>query len=593
MAKRGTIEKSLTKITGILLMMLAFFVLFPSGKVYAQDYGLWVNNVQVTDDNKGNVLDDADASVKFDSSTNTLTLNGASITEGYSYPDYYNPFTIGIYSTLDSLKIEGNAKISGCHTGILQSYSEGVLYINGDGAGIVIEGENFGIRRITSKSYNIGNIILGGNITVSSKDNAAISSWGSIEIENGSVLTAANSTQKYGIISNRGDIIVHGGTLTASGTDIGIGQYYTGDKEFAGNIEIEDGTITASSNNTAINSYKRIDIKGGTVTANGGSVGVTSLETISIGKNITRLTATGSGKAVSSNTIEFGGNPILVTPSGGNYNGQDILDSAGAIAKKVVIEPGPDNVKVSGVTLNKTSAKIEKGKTITLKAKVSPSNATNKNITWSSSNTKVATVKNGVVTAVAKGTANITVKTKSGGKTAVCKITVISPVAATGVKLNKKTADLEKGKTIALKATVSPSNATNKGVTFKSSNKKIATVDNKGVVKGIKPGKATITATTANGKKATCTVTVVIKLKSFKFAKNSYTVNKNKTITPKLTFSPKDATNQKVTYKSSNTKVVTVDKNGKITAKKKGKAKITATSKENKKLKAECEIIVK
>ncbi len=593
MERLGTPTKAVTKIAGMMLMMLALFILFPSGKAHAQDYGLWVNNVQVTDENKANVLGDANESVKFDSSTNTLSLNGAIINDGYTYPDYYNPFTIGIYSTLDRLSITGSAKISGCHTGILQNYSEGVLNINGDGAGIVIDVESFGIRRITSKSYDVGSIILGGNITVSAKDNAAITTWGSIEIQKGSVISAANSTQKYGMISNRGDIIVHGGTVTAKGTEIGIGQYYEGSKEYAGNIEIEGGTVSAASDKVAMNSYKMIDITGGTVTAKGGYIGVRTLDTISIGKNIVKLTATGTDKAVSSYAMQFSGNPVLVTPVNGDYNGLDILDSAGAIAKKVIIEQGPDVVRVSGVKLNITSKTLLKGDTLTLKATVSPSNATNKSVTWSSSNTKVATVKNGVVTAIGKGTANITVKTKSGGKTAVCKITVKNPVAATGVKLNKKTASVEKGKSITLKATISPSNTTNKAVTFKSSNKKIATVDKKGVVTGVKPGKVTITVTTANGKKATCTVTVVIKLKSFKYAKSSYSVKKGKTITPKLTFSPKDATNKEVTYKSSNTKVATVDKNGKVTAKKKGKVKITATSKENKKLKAECEVIVK
>ncbi len=509
MERLGTPTKAVTKIAGMMLMMLALFVLFPSGKAYAQDYGLWVNNVQVTDENKANVLGDANESVKFDSTTNTLSLNGAIINDGYTYPDYYNPFTIGIYSTLDRLNITGSAKISGCHTGILQKYSEGVLNINGDGAGIVIDVESFGIRRITSKSYDVGSIILGGNITASAKDNAAITTWGSIEIQKGSVISVANSTQKYGIISNRGDIIVHGGTVTAKGTEIGIGQYYEGSKEYAGKIEIEGGTVSAASDKVAMNSYKMIDITGGTVTAKGGYIGVKTLDTISIGKNIVKLTATGTNKAVSSFAMQFSGNPVLVTPVNGDYNGLDILDSAGAIAKKVIIEQGPDIVRASGV------------------------------------------------------------------------------------KLNKKTASVEKGKSITLKATVSPSNTTNKAVTFKSSNKKIATVNKKGVVTGVKPGKVTITVTTANGKKATCTVTVVIKLKSFKYTKSSYSVKKGKTITPKLTFSPKDATNKEVTYKSSNTKVATVDKNGKVTAKKKGKVKITATSKENKKLKAECEVTVK
>ena len=78
------------------------------------------------------------------------------------------------------------------------------------------------------------------------------------------------------------------------------------------------------------------------------------------------------------------------------------------------------------VKLNKTSQTIEKGSTVSLTATVNPSNATNKGVTWTSSNTKVATVNStGKVTAIDSGSATITVKTKDGNKTASCKITVI------------------------------------------------------------------------------------------------------------------------------------------------------------------------
>ncbi len=513
MEDRRTIEKTAIRISGMLIMILALFVLFPARKVYAESYGLWVNNVQVTDENKDNVLGDAGISVKFDSASNTLTLNNASITEGYTYPDYYNPFTIGIYSTLSKLNIQGSGTISGSHTGILQNYSEGTLYIKGVDNGLTISGEHFGIRRVTKNSYDIGNTVLGGKITAACGDQSAIISWGSIEIENGSEINATYDDKtgvpnKYGLICNRGDIVIHGGTVTARGSEIGLGQYYNGSKELRGDIVIEDGTVTATGDTYAINSYKTINLKGGTVTAKGGRIGINTLETISLGKNVRRISSAGTNKAASSKTMSFEGNPVLVTPSGGQYNGADIIDSAGAIAKEVIIEPGGAEAAVKSLKLNKTSASVEKGKTIKLKA------------------------------------------------------------------------------------TVNPSTATNKEITFKSSNKKIATVDSNGVVKAIRPGKATITAMAGNGRKATCKITVIIKTKSVTFSRKSYNVKKGKTITPKLTFKPKDATNKEVTYKSSNIRVATVDKNGNVKAKKKGKVKITATSKENKKIKAECEVVV-
>ena len=163
------------------------------------------------------------------------------------------------------------------------------------------------------------------------------------------------------------------------------------------------------------------------------------------------------------------------------------------------------------IVLGKTAAAVQKGRSLALSAVVSPINATNKSVTWKSSNVKIATVtQKGVVTGVKVGTAIITVTTKDGGRRASCKITVTNPVVKVkSVKLSKKTAAIKKGRKLALKATISPSNATNKSVTWKSSNKKIATVTNKGVVKGFKKGSATITVTTKNGKKtAKCKVTV-------------------------------------------------------------------------------------
>ena len=166
-------------------------------------------------------------------------------------------------------------------------------------------------------------------------------------------------------------------------------------------------------------------------------------------------------------------------------------------------------ISVNKVTLSANRASISIGQTMTLRASVSPENASNKKITWKSSDSKIATVSSsGVVKGVKKGTATITATTVDGNKIAKCTITV-KPISVKSVKLGKKTASVKKGKKLTLKATVSPSNATNKAVSWTSSNKKIATVSSKGVVKGVKKGKATITVTTKDGKKtAICKVTV-------------------------------------------------------------------------------------
>ena len=169
-------------------------------------------------------------------------------------------------------------------------------------------------------------------------------------------------------------------------------------------------------------------------------------------------------------------------------------------------------VGVTGVTLNKSSLSLDVGDTETLTATVTPGNATNKAVSWSTSNAAVATVANGVVTAVAPGSATITVTTADGGKTAACSVTVTEDgttgVPVTGVTLNKSSLSLTVGGTETLTATVAPSNATNKAVTWSTSNAAVATVAN-GVVTAVAAGSAVITVTTADGSKtAACSVTV-------------------------------------------------------------------------------------
>ncbi len=249
----------------------------------------------------------------------------------------------------------------------------------------------------------------------------------------------------------------------------------------------------------------------------------------------------------------------------------------------VVINP-------TGVKLNKTSVSLVKGKNVTLKATVNPSNASNKKVTWTSSNKKVATVSNGKVTAKNYGTAVITAKT-SNGKKATCKVTVKNPktVNPTSVKLSKTSVTLGKGKTTTLKAKVNPGNATNKKVTWTTSNKKVATVSNgKITAKGV--GTATITVKTANGKKATCKVTVRNLPTKVKLSKTSATLKKGKTLTLKATVTPSKNVISTVTWTSSNSKVAAV-KNGKVTAKAKGTATITVKTSNGKT--AKCKITVK
>ncbi len=254
-------------------------------------------------------------------------------------------------------------------------------------------------------------------------------------------------------------------------------------------------------------------------------------------------------------------------------------------------------VSVSGVSLDQTSLSLKPGDIEVLTATVSPTNASNTNVTFSSSNTSVATVNNiGIVTAKAAGTATITVKTADGNKTATCKVTVSNPtVAVTGVILDKTSVSLVEGDATTLQATVSPSNATNKAVTFTTSNDHVATVSAGGAIVAIAPGTATITATTADGSKtANCLVTVTAKTVSVTgvtLNKTSATLTGGETVALAATVAPANATNTAVTYTSSNANVASVSADGVVTAKAAGEATITVTTKDGSKT-ATCKITV-
>ena len=259
------------------------------------------------------------------------------------------------------------------------------------------------------------------------------------------------------------------------------------------------------------------------------------------------------------------------------------------------LEPAPSAISVTGVTLNKSTLSIQVGGSETLTATVAPKDASNKKVTWKSSNEAVATVANGKVTAVKAGEATITVTTEDGGKTASCKVTVKDAVVAvTGVTLNKSDLSLETGASETLTATVAPADATNKKVTWKSSDAAVATVDANGKVTGVKAGEATITVTTEDGgKTASCRVTVSdkeVKVTGITLAALAIYVGESKSIT--ATVKPDDATNKELTWKSSDTAVATVDATGKVTGKKTGSATITATAQDGSGVSGSCTVTV-
>lgn len=178
---------------------------------------------------------------------------------------------------------------------------------------------------------------------------------------------------------------------------------------------------------------------------------------------------------------------------------------------------GEEKVPVTSITINKTNVTLYIGETTILTTTIGPSSATNKSVTWSSSNPSIATIdSNGKVTAKMQGTTTITATAKdASGITATCTIIVKErEMEVTSIKINPSSLTLYEQETATITATIEPSDATNKNVTWSSSNPSIATVDNNGNVTAIAEGKTTITATAkdASGITATCQVTVKKKL---------------------------------------------------------------------------------
>ena len=178
----------------------------------------------------------------------------------------------------------------------------------------------------------------------------------------------------------------------------------------------------------------------------------------------------------------------------------------GASCGKEPEQPKP--VAVKGITLNATSLSLTEGETADLIATISPKDADNKTVLWSTSNGSVASVNNGKVTAIKAGLATITAKSDDGGYTASCSLTV-SPatIEVTSISLSKIELSLEEDESETLIATITPDNATDKTVAWSSSDGSIVSVSGTGIVTGLKPGAATITAS-CGGKTATCEVTV-------------------------------------------------------------------------------------
>ena len=248
-------------------------------------------------------------------------------------------------------------------------------------------------------------------------------------------------------------------------------------------------------------------------------------------------------------------------------------------------------IPVEHVVLDQENLTLAKGSEKKIQATVSPSNATDKNIEWRSSDENIATVnQDGVVTAVGQGKAIITATSVDGGISSSCDVTVFIPVEH--VVLDQENLTLAKGSEKKIQATVSPSNATDRNIEWRSSDENIATVNQDGVVTAIGPGIAIITATSVDGGiSSSCDVTVFIPVEGIILNRNEVVIVEGKTESLSAIIQPVDATDKSIEWSSSDNEIVRVDWDGLITAIAPGKAVITATSSEGDH-KASCEVEV-
>lgn len=171
-----------------------------------------------------------------------------------------------------------------------------------------------------------------------------------------------------------------------------------------------------------------------------------------------------------------------------------VVTDDGKITSSCTVSVAKKVVNVSSITLNKNSVDLKAGTTERLTYSLSPSNATNQKVRWTSSDDSIASIsEDGVISAKSGGNVRISIITDDGGHIASCDVNV-SEILVTELSLNKSNFQMEKNSTVKIGCSVQPSDATDKEITWSSSDTKIATVDQSGNVKGISYGMATITA---------------------------------------------------------------------------------------------------
>ena len=427
--------------------------------------------------------------IKWDGST--LTLNGAKIKGATSSESLYA--TVGIYAFSSSGDVSLNIALQGVNEIFDSSHGIWVYSSSNDTASLAITGENGSSLNASGSSSGILVQSNSGNATLTIQ-NADVTAENSSSSGDGVTVRAGSSSSA--------SLTVDGGSLTATDkNDNGAGIRYTFGSSSSGSgtpsLTVSGNTIVRANGGISDNSSTDIQI-GGDNNSSGGVV-------------FNNGTGTVYGDVTLQENLTIGEGESLTLDDGASLdtNGYTLTVNGGTLTGDVT---GDVIYKVTGVSLSPSTLTLNVGVEATLTPTITPDNATDKSVTWKSSALGVATVDtNGKVTAVAEGTATITVTTADGGKTATCEVTVTQPAETpvTSVTLDKTRLTLDVGGSDTLTATVKPDDATNKAVTWSTSNEKVATVNN-GVVTAVGAGTATITAVASDGsgKTATCEVTV-------------------------------------------------------------------------------------
>ena len=415
--------------------------------VWAEDYGIKIGGVAVTSDNYTNITSSnfpavTSGYVTYDPSTRTLTLIYANIAGTISFLNNSAGFTLSLTKNTVNV-VSGN--------------SNNALYV--DRVPLTISG--------------------GGTLMVSSNTTNCI--YLNYNASNDYTLSIENST------------------VIASGTAAGIWCPST-----YGTLNIDNSTVMATGlQGGSVRGMKAVTLTNAWLCQPDGATwsetahAVCDSEGTIVASTVMFAPITGSGQGDSNNTFV------------GDVDGSGSLTLADVTALVNMIVHGIQQ-PVTRIILSSTSITMNNGDTHQLTAMVSPSNANNKNLYWSSSNSAVATVSStGLVTGVRGGTCTITcVATDGSGKKATCAVRVKQPV--TDITLSATNVGIYNGDTYQLTATVSPSNADNQNVNWSSSNTSVATVSSTGLVTAVNVGNCIITcsATDDSGVSTTCAVTV-------------------------------------------------------------------------------------